>query len=236
MAAPKAITVLADQAVTAPAATGPTVDLGANRFYAKLVIEVSLLTVGESLAVILETSELGAGFNELARLASITQAGSFPLALVGCKAKLRARYELSADSARLSVSGISHQTYCETANINTLSLPPAVLAGVEPDTLAEACLAATDEALSYLRDYNLPLVAWGGALRLHTANMAAYHAMKRRGFNPENDPTIRMGYTDAIKWLQSYAASDPTIIDSKPEQPAQGAWIVSEQERGWQRR
>jgi phage gp36-like protein len=136
-----------------------------------------------------------------------------------------------------SLLGTSHQTYCNNQDLSDLAIPNVALGDIVPEVRANACLVASDEAASYLgQDHDMPLQSWGNALRLHTANMAVYHLMKRRGFNPEADEIIRLGYTDAIAWLKSGARTDKSIVDTTPEATSNAAYMVSRPARGWSHR
>lgn len=236
MTAPKDIDVLAQTTVTT-SGQGASADNGPNRELCKLVVEVSAIDVGQ-LQLFVETGLAQTGWNVIATLAPVTSAGSYALTVVGGKERIRVRYVLTEDpqSVTLAVTGTSQQLYCHPDNVLNMSVPGAALATLATELLAEACLAATDEAASYLgKSQDLPLVSWGYALRMHVSNMAAYHALMRRGYSPEADPTIRQAYLDALAWLQSYAASDPAIEDSSPTVGSVSAFWVSDPPRGWQR-
>lgn len=236
MTAPKAITLADTLVVDQPDVVGAVANLGDDRFFGEYVCDVSQITPGATLTVVLETADTANGFVPLVTLAAFTAPAAADVAAVGCRKLVRAHYTLvgAGATATVSFSGTSHQTFCNNKDLTTLSLPPQAVAGIPELDKAKACLAATDEAVSYLgRYYDLPVVSWGGALRLHVSNMAVYHLMKRRGFSPDNDPTIRMGYTDAIAWLNRGAGSDETIVDSTPLTAPNAAYMVSARPRGW---
>lgn len=213
-----------------------SVALDASRSMARLVVDVAMLTLGARLSVTVETGASQFGWETLHVMAPITVASSFPVTVSGVKTRLRVRYDIAGGSVTFGVTGITEQTFCIPADVYALSLPAATLELVGAGIMADASLAATDEALSYLgAHFEMPLKSWGYALRLHTANMAAYHALKRRGFNPDADPSIRQGYDDAIAWLKGAAGSDPSIVDTTPETGAVSVFIVSDPPRGWQR-
>jgi hypothetical protein len=239
MTAPKDITLLGSSTLVAgDSSSGTSVAIDPNRYVARLVIEVTAIDAGATLKVFIDTGLANTGWTRIAETDNITAPGTYALLVIGVRARLRASWNLTDGGATLSVTGQSEQLYCEPQDVFNLALPAVALATVPPDVMAGACLAATDEAASYLAAYkDLPLKSWGYALRLHTSNMAAYHAVKRRGYNPDNDPTIRLGYTDAIRWLQGSggggAKSDPSMVDSIPEHGSESAYVMSEPSRGW---
>lgn len=243
MAAEKII-LLAGRALTSEAGTGPTVVLGADRSYAMVTLDVDVFIppavplVTPALAVKFDTAaSLTGNWAELYTATALAPSVQvFPL--ISCDFFLRARWTLTAGlTASHAITGTSYQLYAHGGDVKNTSLPKATTDGIPADILAWACLVATDEAASYLAKHKtLPLVSWNGALRMHVANMAAYHAMKRRGFDVDNDKLIRLGYTDALAWLAGPAANDPGIIDSTPTVSAQEAFMVSRPERGWAHR
>jgi phage gp36-like protein len=233
MTSPKNFELLPSTMVSANSATG-AIPLEPDRDFAQVTVEVSLLAADSKVDVYIETGPGTVGWQVVTALTGLASADTLQVNVVGCKARLRARYEVIG-SVQLAIRGVTHQSYCTNKDIDTFSLPHAALAGMPADLKALACLAATDEAVSYLGSwFDLPLTAWSMALRMHVSNMAAYHAMKRRGFNPDADESIRLGYTDAIKWLQGPAKYDPEIEDTTPKESAETAYMISQPPRGWQ--
>lgn len=241
MTAPKDITLANALVVTDADQLSTAVTLGSERtfgrFFGKYTCDVSDITPGATLSVVLETADSASGYAPLVTLAPFTAPGAQDVAAIGCKKFVRAHFGISGvsgASATVTFTGTSFLSYCTNKDITTLALPPQAVAGVPEIDKAEACLAATDEAVSYLgKFFDLPVVAWGGALRLHVANMAAYHLMKRRGFSPDNDPLIRAGYTDALAWLSKNAENDSEIEDNTPTVAPNSAYMVSNPPRGW---
>lgn len=233
MTTPATIILLAAAAQTTGTGTGDSKAVGADRSIARLVVDVSALTLGASVKVTAETARtLSGGFTPLGNIER-TALGAQELVLSGVQNILRAKWEVTGTVTFDAVATVE-QCYCTPADIAAYSLPPVSLAKLTAAEQSLACLAATDEAVSYLAaNFDMPLTAWGNALRMHTANMAAYHAMKRRGMNPDADASIRLGYTDAIAWLKGPARADPTITDTTPDVGGVAVYVYSQVPRGW---
>lgn len=214
--------------------SGEPVLIGPNREIVQVTVDVTQIT--DPLILIFETAlSTASTFVEVSRV-ELAAAGPHQRMLSGCQAALRVRWTVAAP-ASFAVTAIAQQVYSNTDDLQKLTLPASTLAKLSDELRAQAVLAATDEAASHLgRSFELPLTSWGLALRLHSSNIAGYHAMRLRGFNPDADPTIRMGYTDALAWLDRTAPSDPTIIDSDVATKASSGYVVSDPPRGWGRR
>lgn len=234
MTAPVTLVLLAAADRAAGSDVGDAKIIGSDRPIARFVVDVSAVAAGGSVTVTVETARnINGGWTTVGTL-TLTDTGAKELPLSGLQGLVRIRYTVAVANVSFGVTCTSDQCYCTAQNVAELSLPPATLAKVPAIEQAIACLAATDEAVSYLAAvYDMPLTSWGNALRLHCSNMAAYHAMKRRGMNPDTDTTIRLGYTDAIAWLKGAARSDPTIVDSTPTVSGQGPYVTSQLPRGW---
>jgi len=229
---------LVPRAPVSSSGVGTTLSLEHDRFFAVVTLDVDAYAGDpddDTLTVSVETAEADLGaWTELASVV-ITAVGAQVVKLVGCKARLRARWVVEgAAVVSFELAGTSYQTYSNNADLATLSLAAAALAGIAVDKQAEAVLAATDEAASYLaKGREMPILSWSRALRLHSSNMAVWHAMRARGFDPERDKAIRQGYEDALAWLKGAALTDPGIIDSDTTTSASSAYCVSRPERGW---
>jgi len=101
-----------------------------------------------------------------------------------------------------------------------LTVPVAAFAPLSGSDLDKALTRASQLADSYLANvFDLPLVSWGEDLRGAVASVATYFAMQKRGFNPDTEDAgaLRLGYSDAIKWLEAVAAGKATpvgVVDS----------------------
>lgn len=239
------VVLASDVMIAANTGTTPAVLIGDNRGYGRYRVSVVNVSdsVDEQLLLELLSADTPTDDNGWVLVGSCLLQGSTQTELVvtACRGYLRVRWTLPglAPAAVFSVKGVTEQLYCTPEDVARLSLPPVTLALIPQRDLGEACLAATDEAVSYLGShYDLPLTGWGHALTMHTANMAAYHAMRRRGFSPDADETIRLGYTDALEWLKSGARTDGAgILDSTPTNNTVAvgadAYLVGRPSRGW---
>jgi hypothetical protein len=238
MADPKPI-VLAARAVSNASGEGLPVVLAPDRSYAVLSLDVDSLSDDSAFELrILTATTLAGAWTEIF-YTKVQGPGAQEIKLARCGRLLKAKWTFPLGvSSSFELAGVSHQLYATGQDVKNLSLPQVTLEGVSPEVLGEVSLVATDEAASLAaKGRTMPLVSWGGAMRMHVANMIAYHVMKRRGFDPDNDKIIRMGYDDALKWLAGPgAANDPTIEDSTPGESAQESFMVSRPARGWAHR
>ncbi len=129
--------------------------------------------------------------------------------------------------------------YATRTKLTQLGLPTAALADVSTTDQDAALDGASGIADGYLRKrYSLPLATYGDDLTTHVCSIAAWLILKTRGFNPEDpaDAAIRMGYEDAIEWLESVAAGDidpQNVTDATPTTAKGVAQAWSDTERGW---
>lgn len=128
--------------------------------------------------------------------------------------------------------------YATVANLAALGIRSETTEDIDTADLDSALASASSEADSYLaKVYTLPITAWGDALRMHVAAMAAYSVMAVRGFDPSGtDDVLRQRRDDAIAWLKMLAAgeiTDPSIVDSTPDTSKGGAAVVTQPKRGW---
>ncbi len=123
--------------------------------------------------------------------------------------------------------------YATTTDLATLGIAAAALANVPPATQQAAVDAACALADGYLgAKFELPLTSWGKDLTLNVAKIAAFEALRMRGFAPEGiDQAIRDGYTDAIAWLRDIARGvvTPIVVDSSSAGTVGGAFVVAPQ-------
>jgi phage gp36-like protein len=109
--------------------------------------------------------------------------------------------------------------YAAPSDVADFAFPQDAIASVPAGVQAFACLAATDEAATYLAGrFTLPLTEWTTDLTMHVAMMAGYQIMKRRGFQPQGfDELIVKGRDDAIAYLKMIATNKlypPGFVDS----------------------
>ena len=96
--------------------------------------------------------------------------------------------------------------YATAADLASHGLPDVALAGFTSIQITAALVNASDEADSYLRArYQLPLVTWGADITSKVCQIAAWHLLCSKGFNPESgsDIAVRTRYTDAVAWLRN---------------------------------
>jgi hypothetical protein len=235
MAYPKEFTLAEHLVVSGEDVLTPGHELGINRQYAQLQIHVTAVVGDTACIVIFQTAKHGTDWVDIDQTEPLGAVGVTELALTEVSKHLRARIQRQGDdSVELTITGVSHQVFCTPRDIKSTALPDQAFSEMSDEEMMQGCLAATDEAMSYLgASFDGPLVSWGGALRLHTANMAAYHLLKQRGIDVGNESMIRQAYEDALEWLQRGAPTDPTILDASPGVGARTAYGVSQPRRGW---
>ncbi len=219
MANPLDITLHAS-AAESTSDVGPAIDISpalpatAQRSSVRLLLEVTGISGDTpSLTVTIETSPSNTGaWRALGSFDALTATGTFPrLTFATCERYVRARWNISGTtpSFTFAVSGQAHVLYASPDDVARLALPPRTVASLDVGTQADCCLAATAESDGYLSGrLQLPLVSWADDLTLHTANLAAFYMMKRRGFTPGGyDDLIVKGRDDAIAWLKQINAN-----------------------------
>ena len=131
--------------------------------------------------------------------------------------------------------------YATIAQFQATGLPAKALIGVPTSNLQ----AALDNASGEMDDrafnarFVLPLFSWGTGVVQKCIDIAAWIALRDRGFDPNQplDIAIRTGYTDALKWLDDVAnqRAQPVVIDSSQNGNTAAAPVVmSSPPRGWE--
>jgi len=95
--------------------------------------------------------------------------------------------------------------YATSLDLASNGLPDAALLAFTSTQITAALANASDEADSYLRArYQLPLVTWGADITSKVCQIAAWHLLCTKGFNPESgsDIAVRTRYTDAVSWFR----------------------------------
>lgn len=138
---------------------------------------------------------------------------------------------------RLTPGEVPEGQYITGAHILEFSLPELTVADFQPGTLEAAARAACSYANGYLKKrYKLGLLSWGEDLVQTLADMATWHAMGRRGWNPEgnaNTDPVTMKLKMALQWLvdvRDYKI-DPDVTESAPAVMTPRA--RSDAPRGW---
>lgn len=130
--------------------------------------------------------------------------------------------------------------YITIAELESLGVNSAALAGLTTDQKNAAIVASSGEADNHMRNrYPVPLEApIDDALKLHIAAHAGYTALRMRGFNPQNiDEAIREGHQDAVRYFEKLASGKVSLnISVDPPAPeVDGAPIIESWEtRGFE--
>ena len=221
------------------AGTGASVDIGQQRTCLRLDLIVESMTA-TSLAAVVEHAPADAGpWLKIADLPTVTAAVTREAMVLYAKRFIRLRWTMVGADAKFSVAGEAHTLFATPKDVSESSLPEKATEGLSQQTLAKACLAATDEAATYLNSaFDAPIDTWGAALTLHVSKMARYHVMDRRGYQPGGpDELIAKGYDDAIKWLTMVSLGKirpPAIVDQSPTRNKNSARVSSRSsDRGW---
>lgn len=219
----------------ASSGTGVPIDIGAQRSCLKLELVVAAITA-TSLAVTIQHGPTASGpWEQLGLLPVLTAAvtrDAVPL-LLNARRFIRASWALiGGGNATFSLDGEAHTLFATPSDLADGALPARASSSLDPNVTAKACLAATDEAATYLNGaFDAPIQSWGAALTLHVAKMARYHVMDRRGYQPGGpDELIAKGYDDAIKWLTMISLGKirpPAIIDPTPTRNKNSARVTS---------
>jgi hypothetical protein len=137
--------------------------------------------------------------------------------------------------------------YCTPSDVTTYALPATALATVSSGEQTAACVAASEEADSFLRGrFQLPLASWGQDVVRYTAYIAAYLMMSKRGFQPLGgaDAMIRENYYRAVGypdrpgtgWFPQIQRQSihPDVVEGGVSAPKyQLPQVYSAPKRGW---
>lgn len=220
--------------------TGASVDIGAQRTCLRLDLIVESMAA-TSLSAFVEHAPAAAGpWLKLADLPTVTAAVTRETLVLYAKRFIRLRWAMVGADARFSVTGEAHTLFATPKDVADNALPEKASENLPAGPLAKACLAATDEAATYLNGAfpDSPIQTWGAALTMHVSKMARYHIMDRRGYQPGGpDELIAKGYDDAIKWLTMVSLGKirpPAIADATPTKFKNSARVTSRSSsRGW---
>lgn len=234
------ITLHASAAETLTGATSASVDIG-DRTFIELTLDVTALAAATVVTVIVETSRTGTEWVFAGRFDALSKPSTRALVVSDAMRFIRCKWNLTgtSPSATFALSGVAHQLYAVPADLARYGLPAAALELVPPEQQARACLAASGEAEGYLASaYKLPLTSWDMGTRSHVARMAAYEAMRWRGFDPDSgkDTSLEVGRSEAITWLNRIANGKlrpPGIVDAAPLETENEVYVVSAAGRSW---
>lgn len=138
---------------------------------------------------------------------------------------------------RLAPADVPEGQYITGAHILQYSLPELTVADFKPGTLDAAARAASAYARGFLsKRYKLGLVSWGEDLIQALADIASWHAMGRRGWNPEgnaNTDPVTVKLKMGLQWLTDVRdyKIDPDVVENAPAVMTPRA--RSDSPRGW---
>lgn len=204
-----------------------------TRSAARVTVDVS--AVAGSVTVVIQTSPDGSTWRSAITMA-LSAVGKTERVAYDLSSNLRAVVTLaSGATVTLSVSAVAHDIYCHPEDITRYGLPLRSIPNESRETLVEMCLAATDVSDGFVgAAYTLPLLAWGHDLKLHTAKIATRLLLDQRGWDPEKDEPIVVGYDNAMSWLSKLGKghiAPPGIRDSTPTVVDSGSVVRSRSRR-----
>lgn len=240
MANALAITLHASAAETI-AGQGAAVDISALRGALKLALEITVVVgTTPALTLIVETSPSGTtSWQQVAAFAAQSAVGAVDLVLAGCKRFVRVRWTITGGTPSFTfvLAGEAHQLYATIAEAEGLAIPAPALASLSAEDKAKAILRASDEAHGSLESaYTPPITAWGDDVRGACADLYLWHALGKRGFNPESADLVMKRRDDATSWLTKIANGQKKaagLVDSTPTIYEASAYVVTQPKRGW---
>lgn len=243
MAQPLAIAPHPLAAETAPTGQGAPVDIGASRSAVKLALELTAISgAGESLVVSIQTSADGVtGWRTVDSWSALTAVDKVQLCAADLSRWVRISWALAgtSPSATFVVSGNAHQLFLQIADVTLSELPAKAITSVPKNVQANALIVASADGETAMAScFTLPIVTMTSVdVMQRLAQIAAYHIMKYRGFQPQGaDELIVKAYDDAQAWLLRMSQAKirpPGITDSAPTVYEGGAAVVTSASRGW---
>lgn len=112
--------------------------------------------------------------------------------------------------------------YCSVAEVGAIGINADALTDIDPADLAKEIGGASGVMDSYFAGstrFTLPLVSWGAEVRKCCAVLAGVGALRTRGYNPEDDKSVKETVDFWMAWLAKVAAGDVLpvdIVDSPP--------------------
>lgn len=232
MSSPESI-VLAGSITIDGNGVSQAIDIAPARYAARLNIEITDV-VGE-VSIRFETSQGGT----LWKVISDTFTESCSVSIGGVERLLQASWQVSpGSSARLTITGESHQCYASLADLTRYGLPEHALADISISERIEQLLAASSIADGplYAAGFTLPLLSWGDDLREAVASIAAANCLIQRGFSPEgSDQTIVDRGERRRRWLDGIGDGgriSPMTKGTPPQVVPASAVVVSRPRRG----
>lgn len=188
---------------------GSSVDISTLRTGAKLKARISAVT-GDRAALELrvETSEDGTDWRKV--WACKGNAGPVEIHVGDLSRYLRASWTFGAGvtAASFVIRGEAHTLFASKADLFASELPEDALRGIKDNEIYKALISTSTDAEDILASgYPVPLTTWPESLTERVCAIAAFRAMKRRGFQPDgSDELIVKGNDDGMKWLKDVAA------------------------------
>ncbi len=129
--------------------------------------------------------------------------------------------------------------YATLQDFALAALPPKATVNVSVAVIQKALLDASGEMddRGFNARFVLPLVSVGPGTVQKCCDLAAWYSLKLRGFDPNSDPAVKLGYTEAIKWLDDVAndRAQPVVVDSSSGgDTAAAPMVASSPSRGWE--
>ena len=236
MANPLAITLHA-LGIESSSGQSAAVDIEAIRSAARLTLTITAV-VGGAPTITLETSPDGTtGWRHVGGFTALGAAASEERSFDQCDRYLRVAWTVGT-SATFSVAGDAHQLFVQRADVEA-EIGESALSEVEGNDYANALIKASCDIEDALAGaYVPPFSAIPLSVRQRGGAIAAFRALKQRGFDPDNpaDALVLKGNDDAMSWLARVARGalkPPGIIDSTPATYEAAAAVVSNTARGW---
>lgn len=217
------------------------------RSLAYLDLDIATITgASATIAITIETSRDGNFWHAAPTGAfdAAAAAGWQRRAFLDLDRYVRARWTLSAGAdVTFALVGSGLLVYAGLRHTSSLALRSSALADLTTEEIADALIAASDQADQPIgRRYQLPLVRWGLGISKHVASIASLTMMSARGYAPEpgQRDTWKDGYDRAIEFLEAiFVAGDPSIVAQlDPADFSTGGVNPPEREfneRGWAR-
>ena len=94
--------------------------------------------------------------------------------------------------------------YATTSDLASVGIPAQALSGVSAGDQDAALVAASRLIDSFISSHvTTPMTTYGQDITQACVDLAAYRLMVKRGYNPDASQAFRLGYEDALRWLDS---------------------------------
>ena len=129
--------------------------------------------------------------------------------------------------------------YATADELKQLGLPPEALEDVDDADIDAQLQASAGTMDSYLSSrYALPIASpYPSGLKRCNVDIAVFHILMRRGFNPEEyDENYKLLHDSCMEWLKNVRDGKlniPDLIDSTPNKSEAAPAFSSNALRGW---